>query len=375
MNKIKIGETIKLLRRDKDITQEQLANIVGISIPAVSKWENGTSYPDITVLPILANYFEVTIDELLNYKKELNENDITIIVNECEELISKDLLEESIRLCENNIKKYPSNYKLKFKLTYIYSLVMMKGKNYLNAEDITNRIIEILEDIVDNTNDISLKESSLIQLGSNYMMVGKNDMAEKVLKKIYKPTCNPDVMLPLVYMQQDKIYEARKLMQQNLNASVGEAMTSCMGLAISYYSYKDDIDEKDIDFDKASLYYQLAIDIDKLVYDGNQMGSFLNSNLAHVNLKKGDTKTSLIYLNKLVNSIEHLGTDIPRQLNKIAYFDNLDDINKGTTVDIGIYQMLIDSLKKTFSSLKGNNEFEDIISRIIDLRKLVNKGK
>ncbi|WP_195938926.1 helix-turn-helix domain-containing protein [Romboutsia sp. 1001713B170131_170501_G6] len=81
MDKIKIGETIKLLRRDKDITQEQLANIVGVSIPAVSKWENGTSYPDITVLPILANYFEVTIDELLNYKKELNENDITILKN------------------------------------------------------------------------------------------------------------------------------------------------------------------------------------------------------------------------------------------------------------------------------------------------------
>lgn len=180
-------------------------------------------------------------------------------------------------------------------------------------------------------------------------------------------------MLPLIYMQQDKINEARKLMQQNLNTSIGEAITSCMGLAISYYSYKDDMDENSIDYSKASMYYQLAIDIDKLVYDGNQMGSFLNSNLAHINLKKGDIKVSLMYLNRLVDSLEHLGTDIPRQLNKIAYFDNLDDIKKEESVNVDVLQILINSLNTTFINLKGNKEFEDIISRIVNLRKLVNK--
>lgn len=372
MEKIKIGENIKLLRRKKNITQEQLASIIGVSIPAVSKWEKGVSFPDITYLPVLANYFEVSIDDLLNYRKELDENDIAKIIKECEELISINSIEESIKLCESYMKNYPSNYKLKFKLTHIYSLAMIKETD-LNKEDITNRIIEILEDIVDNTNDIELKEYSLMQLSSNYMIVDKNDKAEEVLKKIYKPNCNPDVMLPLIYMQQDKINEARKLMQQNLNTSIGEAITSCMGLAISYYSYKDDMDENSIDYSKASMYYQLAIDIDKLVYDGNQMGSFLNSNLAHINLKKGDIKASLMYLNRLVDSLEYLGTDIPRQLNKIAYFDNLDDIKKEESVNVDVLQILIDSLNTTFINLKGNKEFEDIISRIVNLRKLVNK--
>ncbi|MDB8791256.1 helix-turn-helix transcriptional regulator [Romboutsia sp. 1001216sp1] len=372
MEKIKIGENIKLLRRKKNITQEQLASIIGVSIPAVSKWEKGVSFPDITYLPVLANYFEVSIDDLLNYRKELDENDIAKIIKECEELISINSIEESIKLCESYMKNYPSNYKLKFKLTHIYSLAMIKETD-LNKEDITNRIIEILEDIVDNTNDIELKEYSLMQLSSNYMIVDKNDKAEEVLKKIYKPNCNPDVMLPLIYMQQDKINEARKLMQQNLNTSIGEAITSCMGLAISYYSYKDDMDENSIDYSKASMYYQLAIDIDKLVYDGNQMGSFLNSNLAYINLKKGDIKASLMYLNRLVDSLEYLGTDIPRQLNQIAYFDNLDDIKKEESVNVDVLQILIDSLNTTFINLKGNKEFEDIISRIVNLRKLVNK--
>ncbi|RDY28102.1 XRE family transcriptional regulator [Romboutsia weinsteinii] len=76
MEKLQIGEVIKSLRRNKNLTQEQLANFIGVSTPAVSKWEKGLSYPDILILPKLANFFDVTIDELLDFKKGLNEDEI-----------------------------------------------------------------------------------------------------------------------------------------------------------------------------------------------------------------------------------------------------------------------------------------------------------
>ena len=66
---IYISENIKRLRQEKRLTQEALANIIGISFQAVSKWECGDAYPDITLLPVIANYFEVTIDELLGNDK------------------------------------------------------------------------------------------------------------------------------------------------------------------------------------------------------------------------------------------------------------------------------------------------------------------
>jgi len=66
---IYIGENIKRLRQEKRLTQEALANIIGISFQAVSKWECGDAYPDITLLPVIANYFGVTIDELLGNDK------------------------------------------------------------------------------------------------------------------------------------------------------------------------------------------------------------------------------------------------------------------------------------------------------------------
>ena len=62
-----IGKNVKRLRQNKGITQEQLGEMLGISSQAVSKWENGSALPDITVLPKLADYFGISIDELMGY--------------------------------------------------------------------------------------------------------------------------------------------------------------------------------------------------------------------------------------------------------------------------------------------------------------------
>nr|MCR4598651.1 helix-turn-helix domain-containing protein [Acetatifactor sp.] len=53
------------LRRTKQLTQAQLADIVGVSFQTISKWENGSAMPDITYLPALAEFFEVSVDQLL----------------------------------------------------------------------------------------------------------------------------------------------------------------------------------------------------------------------------------------------------------------------------------------------------------------------
>lgn len=67
---IKIGEVIRELRKEKGISQETLAGVCGVSMQAVSKWENEQSYPDITFLPRLADFFSVSVDYLLLGKAE-----------------------------------------------------------------------------------------------------------------------------------------------------------------------------------------------------------------------------------------------------------------------------------------------------------------
>ena len=70
MSKLKIGEKIRSNRRERNLTQEELANTLGVSKAAVSKWENNESYPDITILPQIAQLFHITMDELFGYTLE-----------------------------------------------------------------------------------------------------------------------------------------------------------------------------------------------------------------------------------------------------------------------------------------------------------------
>ena len=62
---IKLSENIRKYRLQKEMTQSQFASVFNVSEQAVSRWENGNTFPDITLLPALADYFGITIDELM----------------------------------------------------------------------------------------------------------------------------------------------------------------------------------------------------------------------------------------------------------------------------------------------------------------------
>ena len=73
---IRIGGIIKTKRKEQNLTQEELARILGVSKTAISKWENAECFPDITLLPQIAKTFNISIDELFSYSKEDNPSQI-----------------------------------------------------------------------------------------------------------------------------------------------------------------------------------------------------------------------------------------------------------------------------------------------------------
>ncbi len=76
MKEINIGKIIVTKRREKGLTQEDLAAYIGVSKASVSKWETGQSYPDITFLPQLSAYFNISIDDLMGYSPQMTPVDI-----------------------------------------------------------------------------------------------------------------------------------------------------------------------------------------------------------------------------------------------------------------------------------------------------------
>ncbi len=111
--KISIGENIKRLRKQKDITQEKLAEALNVSVVAVSKWERNESYPDITLLFPLAHYFKISVDELMGYNTEKIEQDI---LNTLKEYTSISKSYSNHHLAKDFIakayKKYPNDFRI-----------------------------------------------------------------------------------------------------------------------------------------------------------------------------------------------------------------------------------------------------------------------
>lgn len=105
---IKLGEKIKSLRKQKNISQEVFANYLGVSFQAVSKWENGITMPDISVIPAIAYFFGVSTDELFDFNLYEIEKNVDAIVAEHSKYWNTDKkkAEEIIR---NGLKKYPGN--------------------------------------------------------------------------------------------------------------------------------------------------------------------------------------------------------------------------------------------------------------------------
>ena len=116
-----IGNKIRELRKQRGITQEQLAESIGISFQAVSKWENNIALPDITLVPVLASYFGVSMDELFDFNLKEIEHAVRIITEKAYQYRESNPA-ESRRILEEGLKKYPENDILLNNLLYVFSL-------------------------------------------------------------------------------------------------------------------------------------------------------------------------------------------------------------------------------------------------------------
>lgn len=111
-----LGNKIRILRRHDGRTQEDLANVLGVTSQAVSRWESGGSYPDMNLIPSIANYFGITIDELFGYENQ-REQKINILVAQIEEMKRQNRgidvnITECIALARNALVEFPGNEKL-----------------------------------------------------------------------------------------------------------------------------------------------------------------------------------------------------------------------------------------------------------------------
>ena len=169
---LQIGNRIRELRKASGMTQEQLAELIGISFQAVSKWENNIALPDISLVPTLARIFGVATDEIFAYNLTEMHEEIERYVSEAAMLRESDP-KEGRRILEEGLQKYPDNDILLNNLLYVL--------DYSKNPDETIRTASRL---IDKTTESDIRYDALRFLAYAYSAKGDTDSAVKALEQI-----------------------------------------------------------------------------------------------------------------------------------------------------------------------------------------------
>ncbi|MBQ8746990.1 MAG: helix-turn-helix domain-containing protein [Clostridia bacterium] len=168
-----IGYKIRELRKKRGITQEQLANVIGVSFQAVSKWENGIALPDITLAPVLAKYFGVSMDELFDYSMMETEEKVRAITEESYRYRLENNWAEGRRVIEEGLKEFPDNDILLNNLLYVI--------NYTENPDET---LKFAARILEITKEDDVRFDTYRFMAYAYKAKNDPESAEKILEKI-----------------------------------------------------------------------------------------------------------------------------------------------------------------------------------------------
>ena len=142
-----LGKKIRELRRAKNLTQEQLAASLNISAQAVSKWEMGASYPDMTMIPTIVGLFKVSLDELFDFDVKNIDKEIEDIRLEYNKYFWSNF-EKAEQILLDGLKLYPASIQLKTELFELYAYNVDRGDELVNkAFELGSHIISISQDV------------------------------------------------------------------------------------------------------------------------------------------------------------------------------------------------------------------------------------
>ena len=213
MKEINIARAIINKRKEKGITQEELANHIGVSSASVSKWETAQSYPDILLLPQLAAYFNISIDELLGYEPQMTKADIAKLYRKLYENLSPATFDEVIAECRETIKKYFS----------CFPLLLNMGDLLINASAVngvddaffalTAEAKALFFKVRTESDDMELVKAALSMEAMCAMILGNPDEVIDLLGKTMVHPQPQEVLLASAYHMLGKNTEAETVLQ------------------------------------------------------------------------------------------------------------------------------------------------------------------
>lgn len=186
--KLSIGENIKFFRKSKDITQEQLAEMLSVSSQSVSRWELGICYPDMELLPALAEIFEITVDKLLGVDDIAEKKRVDEYLDRFQIAINQGKIDECISIAREGVAEYPNNYALLNKLMYALFVSGDDTGNIPdwkeNMEKYDAEITSLGERIMKYCPDQNIRLEAVSRLAFNHCEQGRKDIGRQIYESL-----------------------------------------------------------------------------------------------------------------------------------------------------------------------------------------------
>lgn len=186
--KLNIGETIKRLRKERDITQEEFAQVIGVTCQSVSRWEIGNCYPDIELIPAIADFFGVSSDMLMGIDESKEKTAVNSYIEAFQKEISMGNIYECIRIARSGVKEFPNNYILLDKLMYALFVSGDDDGNIPewkeNMEKYDAEITALGERIMKYCPDQNIKLAATARLAFNHCLHGRKETGKKIYETL-----------------------------------------------------------------------------------------------------------------------------------------------------------------------------------------------
>lgn len=169
---LNLGNKIRELRRRDDRTQDNLAEALGVTAQAVSRWESGGSYPDMEMIPAIASFFGVSTDELFDFNLYEIEKNVEAIVDEHSKYWYEDKA-KSEQIIRDGLKRYPGNDVL---LNCLIGVISELGKN--------DEVIAIGKALVESTKYDDVRMDAYRIMAEAYKAKGEYELAKDAIEHI-----------------------------------------------------------------------------------------------------------------------------------------------------------------------------------------------
>ena len=243
MKELNIGNVLGERRRQKGVTQEEVADFVGVSKASVSKWETGQSYPDITVLPVLASFFHITIDELLGYRPQLTEKEIWEAYQKFTQLFTQESFWNVIEKVRDLIRKYDACYPLFLAMAQLLLNHCNLASSGEERELILKEAQELCVRVQKESEDTLLKKDAIVFEGFLSIMKREPERVLELFGEKLRPRISSEILLVSAY----SLLGEKKKALEYCQALLYEGTVEMMDFLANYLALCED-DKKELCF-------------------------------------------------------------------------------------------------------------------------------